>query len=431
MLQAAGAPLASDRDSEVDPADPKMAAMAELRRRHRITKGKKKVDGLESWKRKVHSASRVEESEDEAGGASAGPSTPKRLKTEPAPQAEDKVFSGNGKQLCWSSILLVDFDISLAHCGKCRADKATCFIHGGLRTCQQCHVKKARCSFNKGSDDGGAAESTTVMELLQDISSRLAHLEDKVECVLEHMEDLMDDYHPDHNVKYPNDLPSKSMMAEFEASRLELRKTGDIYSKVLHKMATQHLDRDMAIIKAKGLQSLAMDMPLEMEDPYEILNKSFWVGTVRVSGLHEQMLACNKFLQAHQNFYNAHRCQKEWQLWKRLLKGQEGYRVEDSNEPLDLEEEVRKDMVPGVDSVGIPELDALIKMPMPDEDPEEEAEKELRQQATAHMRVYRQSRGEEVESEVEMYEDLEPLLVQEVELEGDIVIAGPSRAEAS
>ncbi len=53
------------------------------------------------------------------------------------------------------------------------------------------------------------------------------------------------------------------------------------------------------------------------------------------------------------------------------------YRVEDSDEPLDLEEEVRNDMVPGADSIGIPELDALIKMPMPDEDPEEEAEKEL------------------------------------------------------
>ncbi len=63
--------------------------------------------------------------------------------------------------------------------------------------------------------------------------------------------------------------------------------------------------------------------------------------------------------------------------------------MEDSDEPLDLEEEVRKDMVPGADSIGIPELDALIKMPMPDKDLEEEVEKELCQQATAHMRVYR------------------------------------------
>ncbi len=33
-------------------------------------------------------------------------------------------------------------------------------------------------------------------------------------------------------------------------------------------------------------------------------------------------------------------------------------------------------MVPGMESVSVPELDALIKMPMPEEDPEEEAEKE-------------------------------------------------------
>ncbi len=54
----------------------------------------------------------------------------------------------------------------------------------------------------------------------------------------------------------------------------------------------------MAVIKVKGLQSLAEDMPLRMDDPYEILNKSFWVGTVRADGLHEQMLARNKFLRA-------------------------------------------------------------------------------------------------------------------------------------
>ncbi len=146
------------------------------------------------------------------------------------------------------------------------------------------------------------------------------------------------------------------------------------------------------------------------------------------------MLARNKFLWACRDFYNAHGRRKEWQLWKRLLKGQEGYRVEDLDEPLDLEEEVRGTMVPGADSVGIPELDALIKMPMPQEDPEEEAEREVRRQATAHMRAYRRFRGEEVEGEIEMYEDLEPVLVQEVELEGvgakemdgeDIVMAGP------
>ncbi len=87
--------------------------------------------------------------------------------------------------------------------------------------------------FNKGSDDGRSADSTSIMELLQDISSRLVHLEDKVEHVVERMEDLMDNYHPDHDVKYPDDLPSKSMMAEFEVSQLELQKTGNIYSEVL------------------------------------------------------------------------------------------------------------------------------------------------------------------------------------------------------
>ncbi len=293
--------------------------------------------------------------------------------------------------------------------------------------CQRCRVKKAWCSFNKGSDDGGSTESTTVMELLQDISSRLAHLEDKVEHIVERVEDLMDDYHPDHDVKYPDDLPSKSMMAEFEASQLELRKTRDIYSEVLRQMATQRLDRDMAVIKVKGLQSLAEDMPLGMDDLYEILNKSFWVGTVGVTGLHEQMLARNKFLQARREFYNAHGHRKEWQLWKRLLKGQDGYWVEDSDEPLDLEEEVRNDMVPGTDSVGIPELDALIKMPMPDEDPEEEVEKELQWQAMARRRAYNQERGIE-ESDGEMYEDLESILVQE-EVEG-VSMAGPSGTEA-
>ncbi len=48
------------------------------------------------------------------------------------------------------------------------------------------------------------------------------------------------------------------------------------------------------------------------------------------------------------------------------------------------------------------------------------------------MRAYKWLRGEEVESKVELYEDLEPLLVQEVEVEGeDIVMAGPSGTEAS
>ncbi len=170
--------------------------------------------------------------------------------------------------------------------------------------CQWCHVKKAWCSFNKGSDDSRSADSTSVMELLQDISSRLARLESKVDNLVERVDDLVDDCDPDRDIKYLDDLPSKSMMAEFEALRMELRKTGDLYSEVLHKMAMQHLDRDMAVIKAEGLQLLATDMPLGMEDPYEVLNRSFWVGTIGVSSLHEQMLAQNKFLWAHQNFYN-------------------------------------------------------------------------------------------------------------------------------
>ncbi len=74
---------------------------------------------------------------------------------------------------------------------------------------------------------------------------------------------------------------------------------GDIYSEVLQKMATQRLDRDMVVIKVKGLQSLAKDTLLRMDNPYKIMNKSFWVSTVRVSSLHEQMLAHNKFLWAH------------------------------------------------------------------------------------------------------------------------------------
>ncbi len=101
------------------------------------------------------------------------------------------------------------------------------------------------------------------------------------------------------------------------------------------------------------------------------------------------------------------------------VEDQKGYRVEDSDEPWDKEEEIQKDMVPGAESISILELDALIKMPMPEEDPEEEAEKELQQQVMVRMRAYKWSKSEEVESEVEMYEDLEPVLVQEVELEGD------------
>lgn len=154
-------------------------------------------------------------------------------------------------------------------------------------------------------------DSTSIMELLQDISSRLACLENKVEHVAECVEYLMDDYHPDYNIKYPDDFPSKSLKAEFEASQLEHRKTRDIYSEALHKMAGQWLDRDMAIIKGEGLQSLAADTPLGMENPYKLLNKSFWIRTIGAEGLHEQMLAHNKFLHARHDFYNAHWCRKE------------------------------------------------------------------------------------------------------------------------
>ncbi len=59
-------------------------------------------------------------------------------------------------------------------------------------------------------------------------------------------------------------------------------------------MASQQLDRDMAVIKVKGLQSLAKDTPLRMEDPYKILNKFFWVGTIGVSSLQDlEMIRAN------------------------------------------------------------------------------------------------------------------------------------------
>ncbi|KAK0432108.1 hypothetical protein EV421DRAFT_1924530 [Armillaria borealis] len=398
LLVAAG----EEGDSESDPTDPKTAVMAELRKRCRIAEGKKKAG----------SASLVESGE-EGGNASAGPSAPKRLKTEPEPTAQDKVFTGSG------------------HCGKCRTDKAICFIRGGVRTCQRCRVKKARCTFNKGGEDSGTVESPNIFELLQDISSRLTCLEDKVDAIVGHVEDLVDDYDVDNEVKYPEDFIPKSIKAEFEVSRLELRKAGDIYCEVLREVAKHRLDRDMALIKAEGLTALSSDLLLGMDDLYEILNKSFWIGSVGAAGLRDKMLARNKFLQARQDFYNVRRHRVEWQLWKRLLKDQEGYRVEDSDEPLDLEEEIRNDMIPGAESVSIPELDALIKMPMPELDPEEEAEKECHRQATARLRVERREKGEVVESEVEMYEDLEPVLVQGVEKEKGVEMAGPSGAGAA
>ncbi len=67
-------------------------------------------------------------------------------------------------------------------------------------------------------------------------------------------------------------------------------------------------------------------------------------------------------------------------------------------------------MVPGAESIGIPELDSLIKMPMPNVNSEEKAERELQQQATVRRRAYNQGKGIE-ESDGEMYEDLGPILV--------------------
>ncbi|KAK0421775.1 hypothetical protein EV421DRAFT_1746169 [Armillaria borealis] len=377
LLVAAGIVASGEEgDSKLDSVDLKSMAMAELRRRCKIVEGKKKAGAIGTQKHKFRSASMVESGEE--GNVLAGPSVPKRLKMEPEPTAQDKVFTGSG---C---------------CGKCCTDKAVCFIHGGVRTCQWCYAKKARCTFNKGGEDSSATESTSVLEILQDISARLVHLENKVEAIADQVEDLVDDYDVNNEVKYPKDFIPKSVKAEFEASRMELQKMGDIYCEILREVAKQRLDRDMALIKAEGLQVLSSEMPLRVEDPYEILNKSFWIGTVSAAGLHEKMLACNKFLQACQDFYNVCGCRVEWQLWKRLLKDQE-------------------DMVPGAESVGILELDVMIKMPMPAEDPEEEAEKERHRQATARMRAKKREQGEEVESEVEMYEDLELVLVQEVE----------------
>ncbi len=65
-------------------------------------------------------------------------------------------------------------------------------------------------------------DSTSIMELLQDISSRMARLENKVDNLVECVEDWVDDYNLDHDIKYPDNLPSKSMMVEFEASQMEL-----------------------------------------------------------------------------------------------------------------------------------------------------------------------------------------------------------------
>ncbi|KAK0447946.1 hypothetical protein EV421DRAFT_1900599 [Armillaria borealis] len=129
LLAAAGfVPSSEEGDSESDPTDLKAVATAELRKRHKIAEGKKKVGSAETRKH--------------ISGA---------------------VYTGNE---C---------------CGKCQTDKATCFVHGRVRTCQRCHIKKVQCTFNKGDDNGSSMESTSVLEILQDISARLACLEDKME----------------------------------------------------------------------------------------------------------------------------------------------------------------------------------------------------------------------------------------------------------
>ncbi len=76
---------------------------------------------------KLCSVSMVDDS-DEGGNASVEPSTPKCLKTEPAPWADDKVFSGNGAWSHRMSILLADLGNFLKHCGKCWVNKVNCFI---------------------------------------------------------------------------------------------------------------------------------------------------------------------------------------------------------------------------------------------------------------------------------------------------------------
>ncbi|PBK75374.1 hypothetical protein ARMSODRAFT_970046 [Armillaria solidipes] len=163
----------------------------------------------------LHRSASVVDSGGEDGNVLAGPSVPKHLKTEPEPMAQDKVYTGSE---C---------------CGKCQTDKATCFVCGGVFTCQCCHIKKVQCTFNKGSDNSSTAESTSVLELLQDISARLTHLENKVEAIADQVEDLVDDYHVDNNVQYPEDFIPKFIKTKFKASRLELWKTRNIYCEVL------------------------------------------------------------------------------------------------------------------------------------------------------------------------------------------------------
>ncbi|PBK92655.1 hypothetical protein ARMGADRAFT_1030891 [Armillaria gallica] len=225
------------------------------------------------------------------------------------------------------------------------------------------------------------ALSTAVSGCVNSVVSR--RLEDKMETVMEQVEDLMDNYHVNYNVKYLDDFVSKSVKAEFEALRMELWKTSNIYREVLCVVAQQRPDWDIALIKAEGLQTLSTEMPLSMDDLYKILNKSFWIETVSTASLHKQMPVHNKFLQAHQNFYNVHR----------LLKDQEGYRVKDSGKPLDLEKKIHMNMIPGAESINILDLNPIIKIHMPELYLEEKVEKELQWQAIVRMRAYKVGKG--------------------------------------
>ncbi len=65
-------------------------------------------------------------------------------------------------------------------------------------------------------------DSRSVLELSQDISSRLVCLETKVDTFMEWVEDLMDDYHVNYDLKYLDDFTSKSTKAKFEASWIKL-----------------------------------------------------------------------------------------------------------------------------------------------------------------------------------------------------------------
>ncbi len=91
-MQEAGIPSASEGDSKSDLVNPKTIAMPKLKRKQEIVKGKRKVGTVELWEWKFQSVS-VMDSEEEEENMSVGLLRPKQLKTEPGPQAKDRVFS--------------------------------------------------------------------------------------------------------------------------------------------------------------------------------------------------------------------------------------------------------------------------------------------------------------------------------------------------